>query len=127
MNSPRLFASVISLGALAGAILLLAPQVTYAASSEQAPAETVHFSDLDLKTHHGVAVLYGRIRTAATDVCSSTEPRGTLLPSAAHQACLRNAVQSAVRSVDSPALSQYYRERDGQAASAGWLVNAGGR
>jgi UrcA family protein len=127
MFSSRLFASFIGLGVLASAVLLIAPRATYAESSTQAPTVTVHFGDLDLKTHSGVKLLYHRIQIAAIEVCRSTEPLGSLLSSEAHQVCLHNAIEGAVRSVDSSTLTQYYSERDPLASREGWLVNTGRR
>jgi UrcA family protein len=127
MNSARLFASFIGLGVLATALLLAAPRETQAAASATPPTATVRYADLDLNTQAGVKHLYQRIQIAAIEVCRSTEPLGSLLSSAAHRACLHNAVVGAVRSVDSAALTQYYSERDPQSSREGWLVNAARR
>jgi UrcA family protein len=127
MNSPRLFASVIGLGALASALLVVAPRVTHATSPTTAPTVAVRYGDLDLNSHNGVKQLYRRIQIAAIEVCRSTEPFGSLLSSEAHQACLHNAIVGAVRSVNSPLLSQYYGEHDPRTAREGWLVNAAQR
>jgi len=127
MSSPRLFASVIGLSALACALVLVAPRTTQAQSAAAVPTATVRYADLDLNTHNGVKQLYRRIQIAAIEVCRSTEPLGSLLSSEAHQACLRNAIGGAVRSVGSPTLTRYYRERDPLAGGAGWLVSTTGR
>jgi UrcA family protein len=127
MNSARLFASFIGLGVLATALLLAAPHPAQAAESATPPTATVRYADLDLNTRNGVKHLYQRIQIAAIEVCRSTEPLGSLLASEAHQACLHNAIVGAVRSVNSPTLTQYYNERDPLALREGWLVNAGRR
>jgi UrcA family protein len=127
MSSPRLFASVIGLSALACALVWVAPRTTQAQSAAAVPTATVRYADLDLNTHNGVKQLYRRIQIAAIEVCRSTEPLGSLLSSEAHQACLHNAIGGAVRSVDSPTLTRYYRERDPLAGGAGWLVSTTGR
>jgi UrcA family protein len=107
------------LGALASTLLVVAPRVTHATSPTTAPTVTVSYGDLDLNSHNGVKQLYRRIQIAAIEVCRSTEPFGSLLASEAHQACLHNAIVGAVRSVNSPLLSQYYGEHDPRAARAG--------
>jgi UrcA family protein len=127
MSSPRLFASVIGLSALACALVLIAPRAAQAQSATAVPTATVRYADLDLNTGNGVKQLYRRIQIAAIEVCRSTEPLGSLLASEAHQACLHNAIGGAVRSVGSPTLTRYYRERDPLAGGAGWLVSTTGR
>ncbi len=108
MTSSRVLASVI--GAYAVAAVLLAPRVTHADSVDQRPTVAVRFSDLNLDTRTGAETVFHRIQIAADAVCNEYAPRGTLLPSAAYQSCLREAVSAAVRTVDSPLLTAYYGE-----------------
>jgi UrcA family protein len=110
MISSRVLASLI--GAYAVAIVLVAPRVTFAAPADPLPNAAVRFGDLNLESHSGVQTLLRRIQSAAVEVCKAYEPRGTLLPSAAYQACIENAVSGAVAKVDSPLLTAYYAERD---------------
>jgi UrcA family protein len=110
MNSSRVLASII--GAYALVIVLVAPRVTHADSVDQRPYAAVRFGDLNLDTRSGVETLFRRIQTAAGEVCKQYEPHGTLLPSAAHQSCMRNAVLGAVRNIDSPLLTAYYKDRE---------------
>ena len=110
MISSRILASII--GAYALVIVLLAPRVTYADSVDQRATEAVRFGDLNLGTRAGVETLFRRIQIAAGEVCNEYEPRGTFLPSAAHQSCVRSAVSGAVRDVDSPLFTAYYYERE---------------
>jgi UrcA family protein len=110
MISSRALASVI--GAYALAIVLVAPRVTYADSVDQRPSQAVRFGDLNLDTRSGVESLFRRITIAASAVCKDYEPRSTLLPSAAHQTCMRNAISGAVLNVDSLLLTAYYNERE---------------
>jgi UrcA family protein len=108
MISSRVLASFI--GAYALAIVLVAPQVTYADSIARPPTATVRYADLNLDNRSGVEKLLRRIQSAAGEVCKQYEPHGTLVPSAAHQSCIRTAVSEAVRKVDSPLLTAYYSE-----------------
>ena len=110
MISSRALAAII--GGYALAAVLVAPRVTYADSVAQPPTVTVSFSGLNLDTRPGVETLFRRIQMAAGEVCEQYEPRGTLVPSSAFRACLRDAVAGAVRKVDSPLLTAYYSERD---------------
>jgi|SRR5580698_5123454 UrcA family protein len=106
MNASRVLASLI--GASALAIVLLAPPVTHADSFDQRATVAVRFGDLNLDTLSGAQALLRRIRIAAGEVCRQYEPHGSLIPSVAHQACIRDAVSGAVHSVDLPLLSAYY-------------------
>jgi UrcA family protein len=106
MISSRILASII--GAYALMIVLAAPRVTHADSVDQSPTAAVRFGDLNLDTRSGVETLLRRIQTAAGEVCMQYEPHGTFLPSAAHRACVRNAVSGAVHDVGAPLLTAYY-------------------
>jgi UrcA family protein len=110
MISSRVLASLI--GAYALASVLIAPRVTHADTLAQAPTAAVRYSDLNLDTRADVATLLRRIQTAAGEVCKQYGSPGSLVPSAAHQSCIREAVSGAVRKVDSPLLTAYYSERD---------------
>jgi UrcA family protein len=110
MISSRVLASLI--GAYALAIVLVAPPVSYAQSVAAQPTVAVRYADLNLDTHSGVKTLFSRIQTAADEVCQQYGPQGSLIPSAAHRSCTKDAVAAAVRKVDSPRLTAYYSERD---------------
>jgi UrcA family protein len=76
------------------------------------PARTVHYSDLDINTPAGAAVLYARIRNAAQQVCGDVDSR-QLAVAAAAKACVNRAVYSSVRSVNSPKLTSVYNSHAG--------------
>jgi UrcA family protein len=78
------------------------------------PAVTVHYSDLKLNTEAGAAILYNRIRNAATQVCGD---RGSkrLDEVAATKACVDRAILASVRSVNNPKLTREYNARMGVA------------
>jgi UrcA family protein len=79
-----------------------------AGAAEQAPpSEVVRFADLNLSTAAGARVLYHRIQAAATRVCqfdADVNPHFMEV----HKSCYRQAVDEAVRRVDSAALSQIH-------------------
>jgi len=75
-----------------------------------APARTVHYSDLNLNTQAGVATLYNRIRNAAQLVCGNVDPR-RLDEAASAKACIDKAVFSSVSAVNNPKLTSEYNAR----------------
>jgi len=77
----------------------------------------VKFGDLDISHPQGAAVLYGRIRAAAQNVCSPFDGRG--LSAKMHlDACVKKAVADAVTTVDEPALFAVYGAKMGKALPA---------
>ena len=106
MNNAKhfLFAAVaaVSLGSVAVA--------AHADPAVDAPARTVHYSDLNLNTNAGVAALYSRIRNAAQLVCGNVDPR-RLDEAASAKACIDKAVFSSVAAVNNPLLTSEYNAR----------------
>jgi UrcA family protein len=92
--------------ALAG---MLANPVCVPAATLDAPppSRVVEFGDLDLKRDSGVATLYLRIRSAATEVC---DPLDVTLVKLLRERfdCRQDAIARAVADVNSPALTAYY-------------------
>jgi len=92
--------------ALAG--MLASPLSALAATLDAPlPSRVVAFGDLDLNRDSGVATLYSRIRSAATEVC---DPLDVLLVKLirARFDCREDAIARAVADVNSPALTAYY-------------------
>jgi UrcA family protein len=75
---------------------------------------TVHYSDLNLNTQAGAAVLYNRIRAAAASVCGDVDSR-QLSEAAAAKACVDRAISTSVKSVNSPKLTSEYNAHFGVA------------
>jgi len=88
-----------------------------AESSFQAPARTVHYSDLNLNTQVGAEVLYKRIRFAAEQVCGDVSSR-QLAQAAAARACVDKAVTAGVRAVNNGQLTSAYNKHFGVAQPA---------
>jgi UrcA family protein len=99
--------------------LLVIPALLFAESGMavtrvgEAPSETVRYHDLNLNGPEGIASLYGRIHTAALDVCKPAEG-----PQVVNRAlwrgwheCVADAVANAVKAVNNEKLSAYYWER----------------
>jgi UrcA family protein len=93
--------------------LAMAASVAYAASDDAAaPSMKVSYADLDLSTDHGLKTLYGRIRTAATEVCPHLV--GGDFNAARSQvvsACRDAAVARAVGQINNSRLSALYASR----------------
>ena len=77
-------------------------------------ARTVRYSDLNLNTQAGAAVLYKRIRNAAHEVCGDVDFR-RLAEAAAAKACVDRAIVTGVRSVNVPTLTSEYNVHAGVA------------
>jgi UrcA family protein len=69
------------------------------------PSKTVKFDDLNIATPAGAKALYRRIQTAAVEVCP-TQMYYTLRMEQAQRACVDHAIDNAVKSVNSPALTE---------------------
>jgi UrcA family protein len=116
--------SALVLGACLLGTLALSP-LARADSQLGAPTKVVRLQDLDLNTVQGVRILYGRLQSAAGQVCAPFEHLGHLVPSTAWRSCYEQAIATAVHRVDSPLLTAYYERQEGQLiASAGQLTRA---
>jgi UrcA family protein len=106
---------LITLVAVAGFCLA---SVTIGAHADQTAndvqARTVHYADLNLDTRAGSAVLYQRIRHAAEQVCGDAGSR-QLEQARAAKACIDQAIQSSVRFVNTPKLTNEYNTHFGVA------------
>jgi UrcA family protein len=80
------------------------------------PALTVHYSDLNLDTPAGAAVLYQRIRHAAEQVCGKADSR-RLDEMVVAQNCMNKAIASSVSAVGNAQLTRQYVARLGSRAS----------
>ena len=96
--------------AVVAAVSLGSVAVAAHADPVDAPARTVHYSDLNLNTQAGVATLYNRIRNAAQLVCGNVDPR-RLDEAASAKACIDKAVFSSVSAVNNPKLTSEYNAR----------------
>jgi UrcA family protein len=88
-----------------GAAALGAITAPAGAAEEAPPSKIVRFDDLDIAKPAGAKVLYHRIQAAALEVCRGPSSREFELM-ARNRSCIEQAIDSAVRSVDSSALTQ---------------------
>ncbi len=114
MNTQLRFASVIT--ALATAVALSAPSFAAAPAQAQpaAPTQVVHFADLDLSTGAGVHMLYGRIRTAAWQVCSKIVAPTNAASGMENLQCRETLIDAAVAQVNRPALTALHTGKVGR-------------
>lgn len=81
-----------------------------ATADTDAPSVRVNYHDLNLATEQGSLALYGRIVSAAYKVCQVSDIRD-LTQVAAASACRAQAIERAVRDVNSPRLAEVYSAR----------------
>lgn len=88
---------------LCSAITLCTLQIS-ARAADAPPSRKVSYADLDVSTPAGAKVLYGRIQSAAKQVCqyNGFQTLGTLQMV---NRCIDSAIDKAVKDVGSPALS----------------------
>jgi UrcA family protein len=93
--------------------LLVSQSTLAAAPVDEVPSKTVRYHDLNLNSPEGIASLYGRIHTAALDVCKSAEgPWHQNLESWIEwDRCVNHAVADAVQSVHNEKLGAYHWQR----------------
>jgi UrcA family protein len=77
------------------------------AAEEDLPTKIVHFDDLDIAKPAGAKVLYHRIQAAALEVCRGPSSREFQLM-AKNRACIEQAIDNAVRSVNSAPLTELH-------------------
>src|SRR5271167_4956531 len=85
-----------------------------ARADEPVATQRVSFKDLNLNSPEGAAVLYGRIKRAANEVCGHWD-NFDLSQLHAVQTCIDGAVSRAVAQVNSPMLTSLYNANTGKA------------
>jgi len=81
-----------------------------AAADEPLPTRTVKYADLDISQMAGAQVLYRRIELAALQVCPFGDLRN-FSARPAHDSCVKQAIDNAVKGVNSPMLSSLHVSR----------------
>jgi len=104
-NTHKSYREVLIAAALAAAFVTVA-------GAADLPQVHVNYSDLNVNTAAGAAVLYQRIRGAAEQVCPTFLARD-LNAEAAAKACKVRAIGEAVAAVHAPALTQVYEGKMG--------------
>lgn len=111
-------------GAVAAVSFASVAQMAQAADGVDArPALTVHYSDLNLDTPTGAAVLYQRIRHAAEQVCGKADSR-RLEEIVVAQDCMDKAIASSVSAVGNAQLTSQYVARLSKASKQIVLASA---
>lgn len=85
-----------------------------ARADESVATRVVSFKDLNINSPEGAAVLYGRIKRAANEVCGNWNSNDL---SRLHtlQTCIDGSVSRAVAQVNSPILTNLYNNKSGKA------------
>ena len=73
--------------------------------------EVVKYSDLNLATPTGAAMLYSRIKTAATRVCRGIIPAMDAHARFERTTCVRDLTETAVKDVNRPSLTALHEGR----------------
>jgi UrcA family protein len=87
--------------------------VCSAADSDGAPQAIVKYGDLNVSSPQGAAVLYARIRTAASQLCEPLD-HGDLGSKTRVAACVHKAITDAVTQVNQPTLFGVYTTKNKQ-------------
>ncbi len=101
-------------GVLLSALAFSFATVSNADEDTTAPRVIVKFWDLDLSSSQGATVLYGRIHSAATDVCRRMYEAAYRLH---RDACLHQVIADAVTKVNQPELSAVFASKYGKPQS----------
>ena len=81
-------------------------------ADEPVRSETVKFQDVNVGSPAGIEVLYHRIHGAAQRVCS-VSGEGDLARAISSVTCAREAEAGAIKEVNLPALTAYYKTKTG--------------
>jgi len=73
------------------------------------PSVTVHLADLNLANPEGARAAYGRIRSAAQQVCGTSFSIWDANRWSSWRECYRTTIEATVNRVDSPTLSALHR------------------
>jgi UrcA family protein len=102
-------------GAVLSALAFSFATVSHAEEDATPPQISVKFADLDVSTSRGAVALYGRIHSAAVNVCwrmyDSNEAYRLN-----KDVCLRKVIADAVSKVNEPALSAVFASKYGVSA-----------
>lgn len=98
------------LAGLLGSTLALSVQAGDIALTSDDESMTVSYAGLDLSDPAAMHTLYGRLKVAARIVCGGdTSAVREVQRIFAHRACVSDALESAVRSIDNAALTALHR------------------
>jgi UrcA family protein len=98
------------LAGLLGSTLALSVQAGDIALTSDDDSMTVSYAGLDLSNPAAMHTLYGRLKVAARIVCGGdTSGVREVQRIFAHRACVSDALESAVRSIDNAALTALHR------------------
>ena len=91
---------------------------TIATAGDAVGHQTIRIKDYDLAKPDDVARLYKQIGKVAVEVCGGESRTGTLLAGAGEQACVKQAVDSAVAKIHNDQLTAYHQLQSGDSKLA---------
>ncbi|MBS0365111.1 MAG: UrcA family protein [Proteobacteria bacterium] len=103
LGRPALPAILLAATACAAAVAPTTASAATSADEMRQATMSIRYDDLNLMTPSGATTMYHRLRSAARATCGN--PGWTLAEQADWNRCYRNALDEAVRKVDSPILS----------------------
>jgi UrcA family protein len=114
-STNNLFQAVLAVGALIVA-------VSTAAHAAEIPQVHVNYADLNVSSPAGAAVLYQRIRVAATQVCGAPDQRD-LIRLVQAKTCTDKAIATAVTAVGNDMLTDLYQAKTHNVAAVKFASN----
>src|SRR5690242_5107145 len=92
--------------ALMGSLSVCTDVIAAQQPDQPLPQRIVNFADLDLTRNAGAVTLYGRIKSAAKQVCPAELDAGFPAPNRQH--CIEQAISHAVADVNAATLTSYH-------------------
>lgn len=83
-------------------------------ASSSKPSKAVNYSDLNLKSQAGVAALYKRIASAASEVCQLPQGTHQIVIESQLKTCKADTTDRAVMQANLPALTAMHFEKTGR-------------
>jgi UrcA family protein len=73
------------------------------------PSVTIHLADLNFESPEGVRVAYGRVRSAAHQVCGTSSSIWDTSAWSSWRECYRKTIEATVNRIDRPTLTALHR------------------
>jgi UrcA family protein len=96
---------------VAAALLTYSFAPAQAAEWPEQKSVEVRVGDLDLSKAEGVHTLFIRVRGAAREACNGIDSSGSLAYGMMYRACVRDAIDNAVATLNNPGFAAYVAQR----------------
>ena len=91
--------------------MALSPAMAGSAAAPPSKSQTVSAKGLDLSRTMDAKIVFAQIEAVATQLCRDVVPRYTATTRFNRKVCEQNAIENAVRSVDTPAMYDLLDQR----------------